>query len=150
MIRLLCLISALLLLACDSGDSAPEAAVCRDGANLVPVYFRAGGSALDATAQERLSDNMRVLRGCPELDIVPRGYVDGCSQEAANGGGLRLSQARADVVRDFYLANGLADSRLGQSEGRGVDPATSAEFGARCTAPMPDARRAETTVTRPQ
>ena len=91
---------------------------CADVAELNSVYFGFGASTLTAEAIELLDENLEILRRCPDICALIRAYTDGV--EAPNDA-IRLSQARANAIRDYYVANGIDMSRL-RAEGLGVDP----------------------------
>ena len=56
---------------------------------------------------DRLDDAVRVLRDKPSLNVSIEGHAD-----ASEGGGVRLSERRAAAVRDWFVAHGIAPSRL--------------------------------------
>ena len=90
---------------------------CTDVSELNSVYFDFGSAALTADARERLDENLDVLRRCPDICVLIRAYTDG----RETGDQIRLSQARADAIRDYYVAEGIDMSRL-RAEGLGEDP----------------------------
>jgi outer membrane protein OmpA-like peptidoglycan-associated protein len=92
-----------------------ESTVC-DVTELNSVFFEYGSDALTADARVRLDENVEILRRCPEICVRILGYSDGVEPNA-----LALAQARADAVRDYYVAQGIDADRL-CPEGRGVDP----------------------------
>ncbi|MEM6325480.1 MAG: PKD domain-containing protein [Bacteroidota bacterium] len=89
---------------------------CADVSELNSVYFEFGSAALTADARERLDENLDVLRRCSDINVLIRGYTDDREDDQ-----LRLSQARADAIRDYYVANGIDMDRL-RAEGLGQDP----------------------------
>ena len=89
---------------------------CADVSELSPVYFDFGSSTLTADARDRLEDNLDVLRRCPDICVLIRAYTDDRETDQ-----LRLSQRRADAIRDFYVTNGISMERL-RAEGLGEDP----------------------------
>ncbi|HIG73723.1 MAG TPA: PKD domain-containing protein [Bacteroidetes bacterium] len=104
------------------GDASCEATIevidtfCADVSELNSVYFDFGSSALTADARERLDENLDVLRRCPDICVLIRAYTDDRESDQ-----IRLSQARADVIRDYYVSQGIDMERLG-AEGLGEDP----------------------------
>lgn len=91
-------------------------AFCTRITELNPVYFGFGDAGLTADARARLDENIEILRRCPQICVTINGYTD--DQETDQ---MRLSQRRADAVRDYYVSQGIATSRL-RAVGRGQDP----------------------------
>ena len=66
-----------------------------------------------------LNETVRILNDNPTLSILIEGYADAVGSESFN---LRLSRARAEAVRDYLVASGIAADRL-RVVGRGeFDP----------------------------
>lgn len=66
-----------------------------------------------------LNETVRILNDNPTLSVLIEGYADAVGSESFN---LRLSRARAEAVRDYLVANGIAADRL-RVVGRGeIDP----------------------------
>lgn len=89
---------------------------CARITELNPVYFGYNASTLTADARARLDENIEILRRCPAICVTINGYTDD-----REGDQMRLSQRRADAVRDYYVAQGIDSSRL-TAVGRGQDP----------------------------
>ena len=94
---------------------------CSDITELNSVFFGFGQSALSADARERLNENIEILRRCPDICVTINGWTDDRESDE-----MRLSQRRADAVRDYYEANGIDASRL-RAVGRGEDPAANSK-----------------------
>ena len=92
---------------------------CASVSELNSVYFEFGSSALTAAARDRLDENLDILRPCQDICVLIRAYTD--SRERNQ---LRLSQARADAIRDYYMSNGMDAGRF-RAEGLGADPASN-------------------------
>ncbi|WP_420455064.1 PKD domain-containing protein [Rubrivirga sp.] len=92
-------------------------AYCAGVAELNPVFFGYGATTLTADATGRLDENVEILRRCPDVCVTVNGYSDGSEP----GDALRVSQARADAVVQYYVGQGIAADRL-RAVGRGVDP----------------------------
>ena len=66
-----------------------------------------------------LNETVRILSDNPMLSVLIEGYADAVGSESFN---LRLSRARAEAVRDYLVASGIAADRL-RVVGRGeVEP----------------------------
>jgi PKD repeat protein len=89
---------------------------CAEITELNPVFFGYRETTLTADAISRLEENIEILRRCPDICVTINAYSDG--QE---GDALRISQARADAVRDYYVTQGIDMDRL-RAVGRGVAP----------------------------
>ena len=95
-------------------------AYCQGVSELSAVSFDYGAAALTFDASTRLDETIEILRRCPDLCVTINGYSDG----AEPGDAMRVSQARANAVRDYYVAQGIDTSRL-RAVGRGVDPSSN-------------------------
>ena len=89
---------------------------CADITELNPVFFGYRDVALTADGRSRLDENIEILRRCPDICVTINAFSDG--QE---GDAMRISQRRADAVRDYYVAQGIDMGRL-RAVGRGVAP----------------------------
>ncbi len=104
-------------------DSAVGAKVDEHGCNLRPTIVLEGVNFTSASAE--LSDESRAaldktatsLRRYPGLRIEVAGYTDSSGQRAAN---IALSQRRAESVRDYLIAQGIAPEQL-TAQGLGPD-----------------------------
>ncbi|MGE5803889.1 MAG: OmpA family protein [Gemmatimonadota bacterium] len=84
---------------------------------LEGVAFLTGSAKLTLNSQGPLDRVVTALRERPELRVVIEGHTDNVGNRDAN---LRLSKARADAVRAYFIAKGIAASRL-TSVGIGPD-----------------------------
>ena len=84
-------------------------------AELGAVRFGYGTAELMAGATARLDANVEAFARCAASCVVINGYADGSEP----GDALGVSQARADAVRQYYLARGVDAVRL-RAVGRGV------------------------------
>lgn len=89
---------------------------CTRITDLNSAFFGFNAATLTADARARLDENIEILRRCPQICVNINGYTD--DQE---GDQTRLSQRRADAVRDYYVSQGIDASRL-RATGRGQDP----------------------------
>lgn len=84
---------------------------------LEGVSFLTGSAKLTLNSQGPLDRVVTALRERPELRVVIEGHTDNVGNRDAN---LRLSKARADAVRAYFIAKGIAAARL-TSVGIGPD-----------------------------
>ena len=89
---------------------------CEEVTELNTVYFDYEASTLTAEGRARLDENIEVLRRCPNICVVINGYADDTEADK-----LRLSERRAQAVRDYYVANGIGQDRL-RARGLGEAP----------------------------
>ncbi len=88
-----------------SAPSAPE--VVKPATNS--VYFAFDSSALDASARATLDGYAAWLNANPEVSIRIEGN---CDERGSREYNLALGQRRADAVRDYLTAQGVAASRI--------------------------------------
>jgi OOP family OmpA-OmpF porin len=91
---------------------------------LGSVHFELGSAKLKPETEEALGPVADRLNECPEEDIEIAGYTDISGSEVVN---LRVSKQRADSVRDYLAARGVAVDRM-KAAGYGIaDPVGSNE-----------------------
>ena len=76
---------------------------------LEGVSFLTGSAKLTLNSQGPLDRVVTALRERAELRVVIEGHTDNVGNRDAN---LRLSKARADAVRAYFIAKGIAANRL--------------------------------------
>jgi len=86
--------------------------------SLHTVNFGFDLSNIDTQAAQALTDNVSKLRGASNINVRVDAYTDHVGGDQYN---LRLSVRRANAVRDFYVTNGIAESRI-QAQGLGKAP----------------------------
>ncbi len=84
---------------------------------LVGVSFLSGSAKLTLNSQGPLNRAVAELQQRPEQRIVIEGHTDNVGNREAN---IRLSKARADAVRAYFISKGVAAGRL-TSVGIGPD-----------------------------
>jgi OOP family OmpA-OmpF porin len=84
---------------------------------LEGVTFSTGKSALTDQSKAILTNVAQSLVANPEVRVEVAGHTDNTGGRRTN---MRLSQARADAVRDFLEANGVAADRI-TAKGYGPD-----------------------------
>ena len=82
---------------------------------LTGVNFKFDSSAIDPTSDQILAQAVTALDSAPAVRVVVVGHADSIGTDAYN---LRLSNQRANAVREYLVAHGIAGSRL-TAEGRG-------------------------------
>jgi outer membrane protein OmpA-like peptidoglycan-associated protein len=105
--------------------------VCEERASedliLRGVTFTTGSAKLTATDRLVLDSAVTYLKARPGSSVEVRGHTDDVGNDAAN---MRLSQARAESVREYLVANGIDAARLtanGYGETEHIAPNTSPE-----------------------
>lgn len=76
---------------------------------LEGVTFVTGSAKLTLSSQAPLDRAVAALRERPEQRVVIEGHTDNAGGRDAN---IRLSKARADAVRAYFIAKGIPASRL--------------------------------------
>jgi outer membrane protein OmpA-like peptidoglycan-associated protein len=95
-------------------DAIPDASVERQSDRLLVTFpgdtlFDSGSSAVSPGAAQRLSSLAQTLSRYPASEVVVRGYTDSVGSEASN---LRLSEDRANNVRNYLVNGGVAPNRI--------------------------------------
>ena len=74
------------------------------------AYFDFNKATLKPAGKDRIDEDVvRPMKEHPELRALVEGHTDSIGSDAYN---QRLSERRADAVRDFILAQGIAPSRI--------------------------------------
>lgn len=73
------------------------------------TFFEFDQSAVSPAGEDLLKQHIRVLKDNPELTICISGYTSSRGTEEYN---LRLSERRANAVRDLLIQGGIAPDRL--------------------------------------
>lgn len=107
-----------------------------------PVYFEYDRTELTAKARELLRKNAGWLEENPEAEVKIEGH---CDERGTTEYNLGLGVRRANAVRDFYKAMGIAIKRL-STISYGEDKPACAQSGDSC---WKKNRRAETLVRVP-
>jgi len=115
-----------------AAELARFAAVKQDQRGMVvtlsgEVLFRSGKSELMPAARNKLSQVVHPLKADPSASITIEGHTDSKGSERLNE---RLSQERADSVRDYLVSQGLNGNQVqavGKGESEPIADNTSAE-----------------------
>lgn len=121
----------------DAADKCPatpagakvDATGCPESAAIVltGVTFLSGSAKLTLNSQGPLNRTVQELQGRPDTRWVIEGHTDNVGNREAN---IRLSKARADAVRAYFVSKGIAANRLttvGIGPDQPVGPNDSAE-----------------------
>ena len=76
---------------------------------LKNVYFGFDSAVLLATAKSQLDVSASMLKRNPEVTVEIAGYADARGPESYN---LKLSEQRAEAVRDYLAQKGIDASRM--------------------------------------
>lgn len=79
------------------------------------LHFETGSARIQPESQEQIDNIVKILNAYPQVHIKIGGYTDNIGQPAAN---LKLSQSRAEAVKNAIEQQGIAASRL-EAEGYG-------------------------------
>ena len=95
-------------------DAIPGADVQRRDDSLLvnfssQLLFDTGASQLQPGAYDRLRTLANTLNNYPQSQVIIKGHTDSTGADAAN---QRLSEVRADRVRDYLVSEGVAASRI--------------------------------------
>ncbi len=91
-------------------DGCPRAKEIKRGRLILKgVHFESGKAALTPNSFAILDQVFRSLREWPEVRIEIRGYTDSIGSATLN---QRLSQKRAESVRDYLIQKGVDPSRI--------------------------------------
>ncbi len=92
-------------------DKKPEIAVEKGQAIVLEgIYFASGSATLTPNSMTILEKVFRTLSENPDLEVEIRGYTDNTGKYESN---IRLSQRRAEAVKDYLVTKGIDSSRLG-------------------------------------
>jgi peptidoglycan-associated lipoprotein len=81
------------------------------------TFFKQNSAALDDTARETVVKQAEWLSRYPQWRVKLQGFADDGGSEAAQ---LKLSQQRADAVKQVLVSNGVGEDRI-QAKGYGRD-----------------------------
>jgi outer membrane protein OmpA-like peptidoglycan-associated protein len=73
------------------------------------THFGFDKSTLNQEAKTLLDSNAQALKDNPKIDVRMAGYTSAIGTEEAN---QRLSEARANAVRDYLIEKGIAPERI--------------------------------------
>lgn len=90
-------------------ESAPTTAAAMPATRRGVVFFTSDSAELSPVAQLALKNDIEWLINNPDRYIIIHGYASDHGDETHN---LRLGNARANVVREFFIANGVNPDRL--------------------------------------
>lgn len=76
---------------------------------LEGVHFKSGSSAIEKESHDVLDEMVATMNYYPELIVEIQGYTDNTGSLAIN---QKLSQARADAVREYLINKGIVGSRM--------------------------------------
>ncbi len=98
----------------DPADDVPKAAAptVEVGKAIVleGIVFQTSKAVIEGQSEATLNQAYDVLASNPEIAVEIRGYTDNVGKAAAN---QKLSQRRAEAVKAWLVAKGIAASRIG-------------------------------------
>lgn len=110
---------------------------------LPGIFFDSGKSQLKQGSRDTLRRIAGELSGNPNVTIVVEGHTDSVGSDEMN---QRLSEARANAVRDFLVENGVSGDRI-RTVGRGE---SSPVAGNETAAGRQQNRRVELVIQQPR
>lgn len=102
------LLVSLLVLAFSGSLFAVDCNVTGD-CRLETVLFATGSAEIRKSEVPKLEANLAILKGMKDSKIVVEGHTDIVDTEPSNAD---LSKARAQSVKNWYVKNGIAPSRI--------------------------------------
>ncbi|TNE90528.1 MAG: OmpA family protein [Deltaproteobacteria bacterium] len=78
-------------------------------AQFARVHFETDSSKLDATGQQALATNVAIMQKHPSLQVEIQGHAD---ERGTSDYNLALGDRRANAVRKYMIAQGLAPTRV--------------------------------------
>jgi len=97
--------------------AGPDTALLKKTFRLDHVEFETGSATLTEDSRHQLDDLASILAKYPGIRIEVSGHTDNVGDAATN---LRLSQERADVVRNWLVTNGSIDGARLVARGFGM------------------------------
>ncbi|RMF92675.1 MAG: hypothetical protein D6734_11740 [Candidatus Schekmanbacteria bacterium] len=91
-----------------------QATVKTEGNSIVmnlrgDALFRTNSSSLESGAVNNLREIVEVLKKYPDTRVIVKGFTDSEGDEDYN---LKLSQARAETVKNYFIGEGISPSRI--------------------------------------
>lgn len=86
------------------------------------IEFETGKDVIKQTSYPLLDDIVKILKDYPENDMNIDGYTDNVGKPATN---LKLSAARANAVKNYFVSKGIAADRLHAAGHGDKNPAAS-------------------------
>ncbi len=84
---------------------------------LEGINFESGKAGISSTSEKTLQQVLKTLQTYPDISIEISGYTDNSGNQKLN---QRLSQERADSVKDWLIAHGINSNRI-TAKGYGSD-----------------------------
>ncbi|NUN08391.1 MAG: OmpA family protein [Ignavibacteriaceae bacterium] len=84
---------------------------------LEGITFKTGSAEITPESETRLLKALNTLNVFPEISVEIAGHTDNVGKKAAN---VKLSQKRAESVRDWFISKGIDKTRL-SAKGYGPD-----------------------------
>jgi len=87
------------------------------GRTRLLVFFDFGKSSLSPSSYPELNRAVRLMKAVPSMQVEIAGYTDNIGSDDVN---MRLSQQRANAVRDYIIQQGIDSGRV-SAKGYGKD-----------------------------
>jgi len=105
-------------------ETRPDVAAAVENGLMLSLQFRTDSAALEPEYRDQLQSLAGVLQALPQTQVEVQGFADRRGAEPFN---LKLSQRRADVVRDALVQDGIDAARIhcvGHGEDKPLSSAT--------------------------
>jgi outer membrane protein OmpA-like peptidoglycan-associated protein len=86
-----------------------EPDVCKEMVRIHDIKFENAKAVIQPNASTVLDQTAGALQHCPDVRVRLDAYTDSNGSDAYN---MKLSQRRADAVRDYLVAHGVSASRI--------------------------------------
>jgi OOP family OmpA-OmpF porin len=83
--------------------------VCKEMVRIRDIKFQNDKADIQPNASTVLEDTAVAMKRCPDVRIRLNAYTDANGSDAYN---LKLSQRRADAVREYLESHGVAEGRI--------------------------------------
>jgi outer membrane protein OmpA-like peptidoglycan-associated protein len=88
-------------------NTPEQAVVSKHEVSLAPAYFEFDKADLSQEAKSILTQNIAAMKNAKQIIIIGR-----CDNRGTEKRNKTLARKRADIVKDFYIAQGINPARI--------------------------------------